>query len=118
MLKPWLSLEKRVVFFKAVSAEIVCWRKVMEYILWVRKGGAALFLFAHIFIIISFFSWKQITQNWQQQEGVFLVFFLFLYPSRRVAEYLLVNIGGEMHCSKTMQKEKYILKQELELKEN
>lgn len=44
--------------------------------------------------------------------------FLFLYPSHRVAEYLLVNIGGEMHCSKTMQKEKYILKQELELKEN
>lgn len=44
--------------------------------------------------------------------------FFLLYHSCRVAEYLLVNIGDEMHCSKTVQKEKYILKREPKLKEN
>lgn len=45
---------------------------------------------------------------------MFAAFFFPLYPSCRVAEYLLVNIGGEMHCSQTKEKEKYILKQEPE----
>lgn len=55
----WLCYTKTLIFFReacdffqAVSAEIVCWRNAIEYILWVRKGGAALFLFAHISVII------------------------------------------------------------------
>lgn len=52
MLKLGLSLEKHVVFFKVAGAETVHWRTTVEYILWLKKKGAAPLLFAHISIII------------------------------------------------------------------
>ena len=41
-----------MVFFKAVSADIVCWRNAIEYLLSVRIWGEALSLSAHISIVV------------------------------------------------------------------
>lgn len=56
---------------------------------------------------------------------LFCFFFLFLYFSYRIAEYLLVSNGSEIHCSKTMYfivfivlRQKYISKQAPELKKD
>lgn len=56
---------------------------------------------------------------------LFCFFFLFLYFSYRIAEYLLVSNGSEIHCLKTMYfivfivlRQKYISKQAPELKKD
>lgn len=90
--------------------------------------GRALFICLHI-LQSSFTSFigKNYIKTDSSNEGLCFVlfFFLFLYFSYRIAEYLLVSNGSEIHCSKTMYfivfivlRQKYISKQAPELKKD